>query len=89
MQNTLRQEISKLRKEKRNVALPKLALIYLALVGVFYAAFVSSALHWFWIVPALGVVQYYIVISGHEAVHETLCFPKRLNEFFGVLGHSL
>ena len=34
----------------------------------------------------MGIVQYYVVISGHEAVHKTLCLSARLNEFFGVFG---
>ena len=37
----------------------------------------------------MGVVQYYIVISGHEAVHRTLCASKKLNEFFGVVGQAM
>ena len=30
-----------------------------------------------------------MVISGHEAVHGTLCYPKKHNDFWGVLGQSL
>merc|ERR1712167_172877 len=37
----------------------------------------------------MGIVQYYIVISGHEAVHSTLCYPKQLNDFFGVVGQAM
>ena len=79
MQNTLRQEISKLRKEKRNVALPKLALVYVALFGIFYAAFALPAFHWLWIVPAMGIVQYY---RSQHRVHETL-LPETAQQSWG------
>ena len=37
----------------------------------------------------MGVLQYRVVISGHEAVHSTLAYPKPLNEALGVAGQSL
>ena len=36
-----------------------------------------------------GVAQYYVVISGHEAVHKTLCYPIERNEFWGIFGQAL
>ena len=72
MQSSLRTEISKLRKDQRNTAIPILCVVYVLLAVIFISASMLSAFHWFWIVPAMGIVQYYVVISGHEAVHETL-----------------
>ena len=82
--------LAALRRDESNVALPGLALAYALLV----ALFVSPALvHSPWIfaliwVP-LGILQYRVVISGHEAVHKTLCFPLWLNELLGVFGQAL
>lgn len=82
--------LAALRRDERNVALPGLALAYVLLVGLFLSpALVSS--HWIFalIWVPLGVLQYRVVISGHEAVHKTLCYPLWLNELLGVLGQSL
>ena len=57
------------------------------LVTVGYAT--MDRLHLFWLIPVMGWVQYYIVISGHEAVHKTLCPSKSLNEFVGILGQAM
>jgi fatty acid desaturase len=81
--------VAQLRKDKRNVALPYLFLVYLLLGGLLAAPAFLDPLHWFWLVPAMGIVQYYVVISGHEAVHKTLCFPEKLNDFMGVFGQAL
>jgi fatty acid desaturase len=82
--------LAALRKDEVNVALPGLALAYALLVALFLSpAFVHApwifALIW---VP-LGILQYRVVISGHEAVHKTLCFPLWLNELLGVFGQAL
>ena len=89
MRQTFNERLSILRKDRRNVAIKYLILIYGCLCLLFVAAFYLPAIHWLWLVPTMGIVQYYIVISGHEAVHETLCYPKKLNEFFGVFGQAL
>lgn len=82
--------LAALRRDERNVALPGLTLAYVLLVGLFLSPAFSSS-HWIFalIWVPLGVLQYRVVISGHEAVHKTLCYPLWLNEFLGVLGQSL
>lgn len=82
--------IAELRKDQRNVAIPGLLAAYVGVIALFVAPAWAPAP---WIFAAvwvpLGVLQYRIVISGHEAVHKTLCYPLALNELFGVLGQSL
>ena len=46
-------------------------------------------MHWIWLMPVMGWIQYYIVISGHEAVHRTLCPNQRINELVGVVGQAM
>jgi fatty acid desaturase len=89
MHESFKERISELRKDRRNVAIKWLFFIYGCLLVLFIVAYYASAIHWVWLVPVMGFVQYYIVISGHEAVHETLCYPKKVNEFFGVFGQAL
>lgn len=86
---SLEDEIAKLRQDKRNVALPYLIFIYALLLLLLYCAAMLHKWNYFWIIPMMGIVQYYVVISGHEAVHKTLCYPLKLNDFFGVLGQSM
>ena len=83
--SSLRKEISALRKNEHNGAVAILACIYVLLAAAFIGFSVLPKLAWLVLIPFMGVVQYYIVISGHEAVHKTLCANKSLNEFFGVL----
>ncbi len=83
-----------LRTEQRNVALPGIAATYAAVLGLLLAVpslwdTGPGALHLLWWVPVMGVLQYRVVITGHEAVHHTLCFPRALNEFLGVFGQAL
>jgi fatty acid desaturase len=82
--------LAALRRDERNVALPGLALAYALLIALFLSPATFTS-HWvfalIWV--PLGVLQYRVVISGHEAVHKTLCYPLWLNELLGVLGQSL
>lgn len=85
----LKTEIAELRNEKKNTAVVVMFFCYSLVLAHFYAVNL-----WGWKalilgVPFLGLLQYYIVISGHEAVHKTLCYPLRLNDFFGVFGQAL
>lgn len=79
-----------LRKDARNVALPGLAATYVALFGLIGVA--ASVDRW-WVYLAVllpvGWLQYRVVLSGHEAVHQTLCYPRPLNELLGVVGQAL
>ena len=84
----LQNEINALRKDVRNHALFIMAACYLVLV-LFWVAVYSMSPFWLLALPLIGILQYYIVISGHEAVHKTLCQPLWLNEFLGVFGQSL
>ncbi len=78
-----------LRNDHRNVALPGLVAAYAGVVGLLLAPLWLSPWHLLWIVPLMGVLQYRIVISGHEAVHHTLVWPRALNEAFGVFGQAI
>lgn len=79
-----------LRRDERNVALPGLAATYLgvaAILGV--AGAVDRAWLYALVFVPLGWLQYRVVLSGHEAVHQTLCHPRWLNEALGVVGQAL
>lgn len=86
---SLRQEIDSLRRQEDNRSLLGLVLIYLLLCLCFFLFSFCSAVYWPLLIPFMGLVQYYIVISGHEAVHKTLCANRSSNEFLGVFGQSL
>jgi len=86
---TLNEELQKLRTDHRNVAIPYLVFLFILLGGLFWCIRTMPHIHLLWILPLLGVVQYYVVISGHEAVHKTLCFPLQINDFFGVMGQAM
>ncbi|MCB9764455.1 MAG: fatty acid desaturase [Alphaproteobacteria bacterium] len=82
--------LADLRKDVRNVALPGLAAAYLGLAALLVLPLLVPspwvfALTW----PLIGILQYRVVISGHEAVHFTLCPGKALNEFLGVFGQAI
>jgi len=87
--STLRKEISILRKQEHNGALFTLFVVYACLATVFGGFAFLPMWSWVVLIPCMGIVQYYVVISGHEAVHKTLCAKKSLNEFFGVFGQAL
>ena len=79
-----------LRLDHRNRALPGLAACYLMTLALLLLPLWQP--QW-WLVlgmmPLMGMLQYRIVISGHEAVHRTLCWPEWLNETLGVFGQAL
>lgn len=81
--------LRELRNDRRNVALPGLALAYLGVAAMLVAPIWLGGLHWVWMIPVMGYLQYRVVISGHEAVHSTLAYPKSLNDFLGVFGQAL
>lgn len=85
----LRQAIEELRTKESNKALLAMIIIYSLLVGIFLLFSQVSFVFWVFLIPCMGIVQYYIVISGHEAVHKTLCSHRLSNEFFGVFGQAL
>lgn len=82
--------LRELRQDLRNVSLPGLALTYLLLIAALVSTHFITAPLWFAIlwVP-IGLLQYRVVLSGHEAVHKTLCTPLWLNEALGVMGQAL
>ena len=81
--------LAELRRDRRNVALPYLAFVYTMLFGCFALSPLLNQWMFVALLPVIGILQYYVVISGHEAVHGTLCQPKRLNEFLGIFGQAL
>jgi fatty acid desaturase len=78
-----------LRNDHRNVALPGLIATWLGIGALLAAPAWLGVAHLVWITPVMGVLLYRLVISGHEAVHHTLVWPRPLNEAFGVLGQAL
>ncbi|MCB9744704.1 MAG: fatty acid desaturase [Alphaproteobacteria bacterium] len=83
-------QVTALRKDERWVALPGLLLAYALLAALLVLpAFVQGAWIFALVWPLIGVLQYRIVISGHEAVHFTLVPHKGLNELLGVFGQSI
>lgn len=87
--NQFQEQLTKLRREQKNSALGILFAVYFGITALFLLVPVLGLWHWVWIVPVMGWLQYWVVLSGHEAVHNTLCYPKKRNEFFGVLGQAL
>ena len=90
---TLHEKITEIRREKKNSALVVLFFTYTSIPILWLCMLHPYIMQYpFLLCPLwflLGVAQYYIVISGHEAVHKTLCFPLERNEFWGILGQSL
>ncbi|MBM75587.1 MAG: hypothetical protein CMK59_09315 [Proteobacteria bacterium] len=87
-----KQKIAELMEDQSNKALLQLGFVYLALFCIWGGLAFGAQHGLVLLIPCLflmGIVQYYVVISGHEAVHKTLCSSLKLNEFFGVLGQSL
>ncbi len=85
----MQEELKQLRQDTRwdGIGLVVLFALLLVLVSVGFARF--SPVYWIWLMPLMGWVQYYIVISGHEAVHKTLCPSKSINEGIGVIGQAM
>ena len=88
-QNQFQEKLTSLRREQKNSALGILAAVYSSIIFLFLLVPGLHFLHWVWLVPVMGWLQYWVVLSGHEAVHFTLCYPKKWNEFFGVFGQAL
>ena len=90
---TLHEKITELRREKKNSALVTLFFTYISIPTIWLCMTHPVVIQypilllplWF----LFGLAQYYIVISGHEAVHKTLCHPIERNEFLGVFGQAL
>lgn len=79
-----------LRTDERNVALPGLLATYVLLVAcVLTAAHLDTLWGYLAFAAPIGLLQYRVTLSGHEAVHRTLCFPGWLNETLGVVGQAL
>jgi fatty acid desaturase len=85
----LEARIQALRQSQSDVGLARVGV---ALVGIAISWGLAAALspiHWLWLVPVIGLCQYRLVISGHEAVHGTLCRSKSLNDVVGLVGQAL
>ena len=80
----LRQQIAELRKDQRNLhAALHVVATYALLAGAFwllknYPNWATYIFCFFFI----GLMQYRLVMSTHEATHKNLFFPVWLNEFF-------
>ena len=85
----MKEKLQELRKKTNQSGLWLTTLFYLLLIGIFVFAHNLTALNILWLLPIMGWVQYYVVISGHEAVHRTLTPNPVLNEFLGVFGQAL
>lgn len=89
MQSTLEADLAALRKGTRWDAIPVLVASAVALTACCMLPRTlgpwSVALTW---VP-IGLLQYRLVISGHEAVHRTLVPHAALNEWIGAVGQAL
>ena len=88
-QNSIHEHIKDLRQRQDNRSLLSLGLMYALLLSVWIGFATLPVWSWIVLIPCMGIVQYYIVISGHEAVHKTLCSHTKTNEFFGVFGQAL
>ena len=86
---SMHESIKTLRQKQDNRALIHLGVVYGLLVLAWVGFACLPARYWVGLIPFVGVVQYYIVISGHESVHKTLCAHHKSNEFFGVFGQAL
>ena len=84
------QEIIKLKKDKSNQAIAGLIVTYAILGGCFYWMMHSQQLYVYATSFVLiGLMQYRIVISCHEAVHFSLLHPKWLNELIGGINCAM
>ena len=87
--NSIHEHIKSLRQNQDNRSLVSLGFVYVLLFLVWFGFANLSVGSWLILIPAMGIVQYYIVISGHEAVHKTLCAHTKTNEFFGVFARPV
>lgn len=87
----LRQQVGALRRDERNGHAMAHILATYALIAANlwvlanYPGWVTWVVSFFF----LGFMQYRLVMSTHEAVHKTLLFPEKVNEFFGVFHAAL
>lgn len=86
-----RQKIADLRKERRVwISVLDLASTYLLIAAALWL--LHSGAHWLAYPVAflvVGMMQYRLVMSSHEAVHKTLLSPVWLNEVFGSINAAL
>jgi fatty acid desaturase len=87
---SVRTLVQELTRDRKNHALAGILSTHVFLWGALAALYVERT----WPVAAaafvvIGVMQYRLVMSCHEAVHKTLVFPLGLNEFFGVFHGAL
>jgi fatty acid desaturase len=85
----LETRIQALRRSQSDVGLARVGMALAGIGACWGLAAALPPLHWIWIAPIIGLCQYRIVISGHEAVHGTLCRSKALNDVVGVVGQAL
>ncbi len=85
----MEEELKRLRNSPQWNGVWTVALFGALLVCVTAGFARLQPIHWLWLIPVMGWVQYYIVISGHEAVHKTLCPSKKLNEAIGIVGQAM
>ena len=78
------ESLAALHRDRRNVAIFDIAATFMLLAGVIaiLARYPGPWTYAFAFI-AIGLMQYRIVISCHEAVHKTLLFPLWLNELVG------
>ena len=86
----LHQLVKKVCEDRRNRALPGILLTHVILIGAFAALyFWPSWLTAVAVFITVGLMQYRLAMSCHEAVHKTLLFPVRLNEFVSIFHGAL
>ena len=85
----MQEELKQLRSAQRWDGIYLVGIFACLLTIVSWGFATLSPVHWIWLIPCMGWVQYYIVISGHESVHKTLCPKKWLNEGIGIFGQAM
>jgi fatty acid desaturase len=84
------EEVIRLKKDETNNAIPALIITYAILTGCFYWMTQSQTVYTYTASFILiGLMQYRIVISCHEAVHFNLLYPKWLNELIGGINCAM
>jgi len=85
-----REQLRELHVDLRNAAVGGLLATYLPLVAA-----LALVLHWPGLVSGvvafvvIGCMQYRLLMSCHEAVHQRLLFPRTRNEAFGAFNAAL
>ena len=85
----MREVLKELRTKTNQSGLWITGLFLGFLACVLFGYYMLNPIHLIWLIPLMGWIQYYIVISGHEAVHKTLCPNSTMNEFIGVVGQAM